>query len=137
MRTSSNRRSQPLIEIRKLAAMDMALHGKRLITAEYAIGVLFPLVLSLLSIRSSLVASARIGWQALAVAWLVGIAVNYIPLVIYAVIIGHAGTAHEEGQPEFAHARRYNIQQLLLLVPFLVAAIALVQERRRRRKVEP
>lgn len=121
-----------MIDIRKLAAMDMALHGTRLITAEYAIGVVFPLVLGLLSIRSILVAGARIGWQLLAVAWLVGIAVNYIPLVIYAVIIGHAGTAQAEGRPEFGRAKRYNIQQLLLLVPFLVAAVALMQERRRR-----
>lgn len=125
-----------MIDIRKLAAMDMALHGTRLITAEYAIGVLFPLVLGLSSIRSILVAGGRIGWQVFAVAWLIGIAVNYVPLVIYAVIIWRAGTAQEEGQPEFARARRYNLQQLLLLVPFLVAAAAFMQERRRRFKVE-
>ena len=125
-----------MINIRKLAAMDMALHGVRLIASEYAFGIVFALVLGLLSMRSILVSPGRIGWQTLSVVWLVGVAANYVPLFIYAVIIARAGTAKEEGQPEFARARRYNIQQLLILVPFLVAVIALLQERLRRHKVK-
>ncbi len=122
-----------MINIRKLAALDMALHGARLILAEFALGIVFPLILALLSLRSG---QARLGWQPALGIWLVGIAVNYIPLFIYAVLIARAGTAREEGQPEIAHVWRYSVQQLVLLVPFVVAVIALVQEYRQRRKVE-
>lgn len=123
-----------MIDIRKLAAMDMALHGVRLITAEYALGIVFPLVLTLLPLRLLLAGAVATGWQALSAAWLVGVAVNYIPLFAYALLIARAGTVQQEGRPEFARARLYNVQQLLLLVPFLVAAAALVQERLRGRR---
>jgi hypothetical protein len=60
--------------------------------------------------------------------WLVSIAANYIPLFIYAVLIAKGGTVKGEGQPELAHAKRYGIQQVIILVPFLVVILALLQE---------
>lgn len=63
--------------------------------------------------------------------WLVSIATNYIPLFIYAVSIARGGTVKEEGQPELARAKRYGIQQIIILVPFLVVLLALLQEFRR------
>jgi hypothetical protein len=64
--------------------------------------------------------------------WLLGIAANYIPLLIYAILIAKAGTVKEEGQPELARIKRYGVQQVIILVPLLVAAAALVQEAHQR-----
>lgn len=118
-----------MINIRKLVALDMALHGVRLITAEYAIGIVLPLILAVGPMRSLAADPAHSGWQALSAVWLIGVAANYIPLFLYAVNIWRAGTAKQEGEPEFVHARRYNLQQLFLFVPFLVAAAAFWQAR--------
>lgn len=121
-----------MISIRKLAAVDMAWLGARVILAEYALGIVLPLALGALSLRSGLSSEARVGWQVVMGVWLVGIAANYIPLFIYAVLIARAGTVKQEGSPELARARRYGLQQVVILVPLLVVVIALVQEGRRR-----
>jgi hypothetical protein len=47
-----------MINIRKLAAIDMAWLGTRVIVAEYTLGVILPLILGLLSIRSGLLGRA-------------------------------------------------------------------------------
>jgi len=124
-----------MINLRKLAAVELARLGARIIVAEYAVGVVLPLVLGLMSIRSGLRGSGLFGREAILGVWLVSIAVNYIPLLIYAALIAKAGTAKEEGEPEFAHAKRYRVQQVIILVPFLVAALALLQEGRRCQKL--
>jgi len=114
----------------------MAWLGTRVIVAEYALGVILPLILGLLSIRSGVFGSALIAWGTVLGVWLVSIAVNYIPLFIYAVLIAKAGTEKEEGLPEYAHAKRYGVQQVIILVPFLVVILAFLQEGRRRQKVK-
>ena len=73
-----------IINIRKLAAVDMAWLGTRVIVAEYALGVILPLGLGLVSIRSGLLGSAPVGWETVLGFWLISIAANYIPLFIYA-----------------------------------------------------
>jgi hypothetical protein len=70
------------------------------------------------------------GWEVVLGVWPVTIAMNYIPLFIFALLIARAGTAREEGQPEIVHAKRYGVQQVIILVPFLVVALALMQEGR-------
>ncbi len=120
-----------MISIRKLAAVDMAWLGTRVIVAEYAFGIVLPLILGLISIRSGLFGLDRSGWEVALGFWLVGIAANYIPLFLYAVLIARGGTVKEEGQPEFAHAKRYGVQQVVILIPFLVIALTLIQEGRR------
>jgi hypothetical protein len=123
-----------LIEVRNLAAVDMVLHGTRVIVAEFAIGVLLPLALGLLSLRWGLDQWLDwSNWQVLLGIWLVTIAANYIPLFLYALSIARAGTAEQEGRPELANARRYGLQQAIILVPLLVVALALAQERGRRK----
>jgi hypothetical protein len=125
-----------MINIRKLAAVDMAWLGTRIIVAEYAVGVVIPFVLGLISIRSGFFGPVLSGWEAALGIWLVTIAANYIPLFIYAVLIAKAGTAKEEGEPELAHAKRYGVQQVIILVPFLVLVLALTQELGRRQKAK-
>jgi hypothetical protein len=124
-----------LIEVRKLAAVDMVWLGTRVIVAEYALGVVLPLALGSWSLHVGLSHRPHPStWQVAMGSWLVTIAVNYIPLLIYALMIAKAGSVEEEGQPEIAHARRYGAQQVMILVPLMVAALALAQERGRRRR---
>jgi hypothetical protein len=117
-----------MINIRKLAAVDMAWLGTPIIVAEYALGVVLPLILGLISIRSGFSGPELSAWKAALGIWLVTIAGNYIPLFIYAVLLAKAGTVKREGQPELAHAKRYGVQQVIILVPFLVLILALTQE---------
>ncbi len=121
-----------MINIRKLAAVDMAWLGTRVITGEYALGVVLPFILGLLSLRSGLHYPLQSAWETVLGIWLITIAVNYISLLIYAVLIARAGTVKEEGGPEIANAKRYSVQQLMILVPLLVVVVAIVQEIRRR-----
>ena len=123
-----------MINIRKLVAVDMVWLGTRVIVAEYALGIVLPLILGLLSIRAGLYESAPSGWETASGSWLLSIAANYIPLFLYAVLIARGGTVKKEGQPELAHAKRYGVQQAIILVPFLVVILALLQERHRRLK---
>jgi len=121
-----------MINIRKLAAVDMAFHGTRFIVAEFALGVVLPFILGLLSLRSGL--HIAFTWQVVIGIWLMTIAANYIPLFIYSVLIAKAGSVKEEGQPEIANAKRYGIQQMIILVPFMVVVVAIVQELRQRKR---
>ena len=125
-----------MINIRKLVAVDMALHSAQVIMAEFALGIALPLILGLLSIRAGFIGPVQSWWETALGLWLVGIAANYVPLLIYAVAIARGGTVKQEGQPELAQVKRYGIQQMIILIPFLVVVLAFVQENRRRRKME-
>ena len=63
-------------------------------------------------------------------AWLVSIAANYISLFIYAVLIARGGTVKEAGQPELVRAKRYGVQQVIILIPFLVVIVVFLREAR-------
>ena len=117
-----------MINIRKLAAVDMAWLGTQVILVEYGLGIVLPLILGLLSIHSGLFQPGHSTWQSMMGIWLVGIATNYVPLFIYAVLIAKGGTVVEEGQPELARAKWYGTQQVIILVPLLVILLALMQE---------
>jgi hypothetical protein len=121
-----------MISIRKLAAVDMAWNGTRFILIEFALGIVLPLFLGLLSLRAGLFAPVRTPWEWVLGLWLVTIGANYVPLFIYAVLIARGGTVKEEGLPEVAHARRYGVQQVMILVPFMVVIVAILQEMRRK-----
>ena len=112
----------------------MALHGPRLIISEFAIGVLVPAVLGFFSIRAALAGAAPFNWTLATGLWLIGAAVNYIPLLVYAILIVRGGTLETEGHAEMAEIKRYSLQQFIILLPFVVAVVALLQERSRRKQ---
>ena len=120
-----------MINIRKLAAVEMAWLGTGVIITEYALGASMPLFLGVFSIRSALLSPILVGWEVFLGAWLIAISVNYIPLFIYAILIARTGSAKEEGQAEIARARKYGSQQVIILIPLMVVIFALVQESRR------
>jgi hypothetical protein len=122
-----------MVNIRKLVAVDMVLHGTRFIVAEFAIGVILLLVLGYVSIFAGFFNFAQSGLQTVIGYWMLGIAVNYIPLFIYAVLIARGGTVKAEGEPELVHIKRYNVQQLIVFIPLLIALVALIQEVQRQK----
>ena len=127
----------PLIEVRKLAALDMAWLGTRLVLAEYALGVVLPAALGTLFLGLGLARHAELyHWLVLGGIWLLTIAANYVPLFLYAVVLARAGTVQEEAQAARPHIRRYVLQQALILVPLSVLALSVAQEQGRR-KVQP
>ena len=121
-----------MIEVRKLAAIDMAWLGTRIVVVEYALGVILPLVLGIFSIRAGYAQPEWSNWQTMLGIWLITISANYVPMFLYAVAIARAGTVQEEGRPEFTRARRYGIQQVVLLIPLYVVVLSIMQERKRR-----
>ena len=125
-----------MIIIRKLAAVDMAWLGAKVIVTEYALGVVLPLILGLVSINAGLFSSTLDVQKTALGIWLVAIAANYVPLFIYAILIAKAGTVKEEGQPEIQRAKKYGIQQIIILVPFFVVVLTIIQEIRRIQKAK-
>ncbi len=110
------------MNVRRLVALDIYLHGPRFIMLEFGIGT--PVILGV--------------GVALAVAgvWSLGVylfltGVNYIPLLMYATSFARSGTAKVEVAENLARnkhlVRKYSLQQLLLFLPLVVALLAIWQ----------
>jgi hypothetical protein len=122
-----------LIEVRKLAAVDMVWLGPKVVIAEYALGIVLPLALGLRSVWMEFAGAPRSSVWPLALGlWLITIAANYVPLFLHAVSLRRGNAVEREGRPELARARRYGVQQVMILVPFLVLVLAVFQLRTRR-----
>ena len=116
-----------MIDFRKLAAVDIAFLGSRLILAEFSIGVLGPLALGVFTLlRSHSTGGIALGF------YLLCIGINCVPLLLYAIIVVRLGRARFEIAEESADKRRmfhkYRLQSLLLLVPLAVPILALARE---------
>jgi hypothetical protein len=111
---------------RKLAAIDIAFLGARLIIAEYAIGVLVAPALGVLTLL-------RGGsyWQLALGLYLILLGINYVPMLAYAVAIGKGRSAQAEIRDELSDKSRamakYRRQSVFLLVPLVVPIAALRQ----------
>jgi hypothetical protein len=120
-----------VIDIRTLAALDIAFLGPRLILIEFTAGVLLPIALGALTLaRAGSLAGALFGL------YLITLGINYVPLLLYAISIVRAGSAAAEIAGESHDLRRmfrrYRRQSLLLLVPFAVPMASAIQEWRHR-----
>lgn len=126
-----------LIDVRKLAALDIAFHGPRLTLAEFGFGVFFCAALGLFLFAVELSAGrAHSPFRIVVAGFSLFVALNYAPLLLYAIAITRRGSAHAEVARELAqrdrYARKYGAQQFLLLVPLVVPILAIVQEARKR-----
>jgi len=122
-----------IINVRRLAALDLAVLGPALILSEFALGVVGPAALGTLTLRRSHSAGGTLFGR-----YLLLLGVNYIPLLCHAVDLWRHGTAEAEIADEPGDRRevfrRYRRQSLFLLIPILVPVVALVQELQRRRE---
>ncbi len=71
-------------------------------------------------------------------AYFLSLAINYVPLLLYAINIARRKSARAEVADERAQGQRlamreYRRQSLLLLLPLVVPAMAFTQERRKAR----
>lgn len=118
------------INVRKLVALDMVLHGTKLIVSEFVLTVALGLVFGLLS----LVRGHAI-WQIVLGVGLLALALNYAPLLMYAIFIARNGSAAEEVRSELSKGRsevmRYTRQSFLLVIPLVVPLLAIYQARRK------
>jgi len=125
-----------MLDIRKLAAIDLEFLGPKVIVTEFGLGVASSLALGILTLRAGIhrFHSARmivLGF------YLLSLGINYIPLLLHAIDMSRHGTAGQEIADELedkrAAFRKYRRQSLLLLLPLVVAVAAIVQEAGRRR----
>ena len=126
-----------IITIRKLAALDMVFHGPRLILAEFAFGVFGSAALGLVIMYLDFfVTHGHDPWQSVIVGcYLILVAINYVPLLLYAIGMARRKNAQEEVAFELAqkerYGRKYTAQSLLLMLPLVVPVLAIAQEWRK------
>ena len=117
-----------MVDLRKLAAIDIALLGYGLILAEYGFGVIFSLALGVFVLLRS-----HGGWQIPLGIYFLCLGLNYVPMLVWAISLGNRQNARAEMKDELADRqgamRKYRRQSLLLLVPFL--PLLLMATRRR------
>ena len=120
-----------ILQVRKLAAIDLALHGPRFILIEFGLGVAGCALIGALSLWSAIRLPARgISWQFILGVALLWIALNYVPLLLHTIDLAKRGSARQEaafelGRPELV--RRYGLLQLWILVPLAVVVFAIAQ----------
>jgi hypothetical protein len=102
----------------KLAAIDIAFLGYRLILAEYAFAVVFSLALGIF-----ILVRGHSGWQVLLGAYFVCLGINYAPMLVSTISIGSRENAGAEIREELADSRaamaKLRRVSLGLLVPLL------------------
>jgi hypothetical protein len=130
-------KKETIVNIRKLAALDLVFHGSRLILAEFAGAVILCSGIGLFNLftffrnPSHPLFTIIIG---LVLSW---IALNYVPLLLYAISIVRRKSAQQEVAFELEHkeiyARKYTLQSAcLLLLPLVVPILSLAQEIQKR-----
>jgi hypothetical protein len=122
-----------IVNVRKLAAIDLHFLGSRLILAEFGIGAFGALALGVLSAWQGTHRFHSV-WVALLGIYLIFVGINYIPLFLHAIDISRKGSAQREIADELESKpktfRKYRRQSLWLLVPLVVPVIAILQRSR-------
>ena len=115
------------VNARRLAAADMwgtkgSTRRRQIIRAEFVAGVVGCLLVGAITIVQSS------GWARFVGVWLVGVGVNYIPLVIHAQALSRPGALEAElrGTDVRRELHRAGVRQLWIAVPFAIAIADLV-----------
>jgi hypothetical protein len=116
-----------IINIRKLIALDISLNGWLPITAEFLFSS-FGMMALLILVKSFLSVYLFI--------YLMLVSFNFIPPLVYALIIGNRQNAKKEARVELSKLKRqgpkairdYNLQQLIGLIPFTIVILSVLQE---------
>jgi hypothetical protein len=97
-----------ILNVRTLAALDIALHGPRFILAEFGGGVLLCLALGLWLIYAGFPPSQEVSLlRVVTGVYLLLVAANYVPLLVYAFLIARRKRARQEAMAELADKGRY------------------------------
>ena len=122
-----------MTELRKLAAIDIALLGYRLILAEYVFAVFFSIALGIFVLWRG-----HSHWQILLGIYFLCLGINYAPMLVWTIVISNRDNARAEMGKELddrpqAMARYFRIS-LVLLIPFF-PIVLIVRQRLTRVKV--
>jgi hypothetical protein len=122
-----------VINVRKLAAIDLYFLGPKIILLEFGLGVPTMLTLGIFSLRVGMFRT-HTTWQSALGVYLLLLAVNYIPMLWCAIDITRRGSAAAELGDELhdkgAAMQKYRLQSLWLLVPLVVLVAWVVQRSR-------
>lgn len=125
-----------IINIRKLAALDIVFHGPRLILAEFAFAVIFGSSMGILQFFLFFHNPDHPLPVGLMGIYLSCIAINYTPLLLYTIAFARNKSARQEVAFELEHkpvyARKYTRQSIWLLLPLVVPALVIFQELQKR-----
>ena len=120
-----------MLNPRKLAAIDLAFLGPKVIIIEFTLGILFSAALGVFVLLRGHRSPAQIALGL----YLISLGLNYIPMLIYAIGINKAKSARTELGNELDNRRaamkKYRRQSLWLLMPLIIPVIALTQTRKR------
>ena len=120
-----------LIDIRKLVALDILLHGRPFILIEFGLGTALLFGLGF----QQIVVGLAVSYVSLVVGfYLLFTGVNYLPLLVYAIIISKKNSAENEAESELQNKSKYNRQQFLVFVPLLIFLVGTKQELDRRKQ---
>lgn len=118
----------PLLQVRKLVAVELTFLGPWIIIAEYAFAVVLGFVVGVLSLRAGIFRTHAL-WQTLLGAYLMFIVLAYAVLLSYAIAMARRGNCRAEISDELANThetfRKYRRQSLWILVPLAVPFAAL------------
>jgi len=119
-----------ILQVRKLAAIDLHFLGSKLIIAEFAVGVSGPVILGGLTVRSGIKHGHAAGTIAFGI-YLLLLGINYVPLLVHAVQLTHSGTIREAIASDLEDPKRamrtYRRESLLLLLPLVVPVLSIHQ----------
>jgi hypothetical protein len=121
------------IDVRKVAALDIALHGPTFILAEFGLGVPLLAAVSAFMFFDHAHTLLTVAESCFSL-W---ITLNYVPLLLYTIIIVKHKSAHREVAFELEHRDRYLLKYtlqaaLFLFIPFAMLALAIYQEWQKR-----
>ena len=129
-----------MLDVRKLAAIDLELLGAKFILTEFGIGVAGAMALGALTLRAGLTRFHSPRMTMFGV-YLLLLGINYVPLLLHAIGMARQGSARKEIAGELgdkrAAMRKYRRQSLFLLLPLLIPIAAVLQEIRRDRAALP
>ena len=121
-----------MINVRKLAAIDLYFLGPYVIVTEFALGVAGPIALGVFTLRMASRQVWPLGLTSFG-GYLLLLGVNYIPMLLHAIGLVRSRSASIEIADELSDRRvafrKYRRQSLYLLVPFLVPLLAILQQR--------
>jgi hypothetical protein len=116
------------INVRKLAALDIAYRGAGRIMLESGFLVFF---LGLVGLVFLLFAHGKTEETTAIGVYLVFLGLNHVPLFTYSVVIAARGSAKQEAAVELASPERYRtkygVQRTLVLIPLAIDLLAIAQ----------
>jgi hypothetical protein len=121
-------RHNSMINVRKLAALDIVFHGPKFILIEFALAVFICGSIGLLILHGANHTPLMI----ILGSFFLGVSLNYIPLLLYSINIVKHKSAQQEVAYELEHkdsyAGKYTLQSIILLVtPLAMLLLAVYQ----------